>query len=190
MLKIAEAINAIMELRDSYTARHHWRVSQLACNLAAEWGLQEFCIKGLRAAALVHDIGNIIVPIEILRKPGKLNEQEFNIIKTHPQVGYNTLKRIDFPWPVADIVLQHHERLDGSGYPHGLSNNNILLEAKILALAEAVEPLISFVPYRIGHKNIDEAIKKISEDKGTLFDPEIVDACVFLFTQRSFNFWV
>lgn len=190
MLQIAEAINAFMELRDPYTARHQWRVTQLACALAAEWGLSEFSIEGLRAAALVHDMGKTVVPLEILNKPGKLNEQEFNIIKTHPQVGYNTLKRINLPWPMADIVLQHHERLDASGYPYGLSDKNILLEAKILAVAEVVEAMISFVPYRVGRNSIDEAMEEIVNKKGILYDPQIVDACVFLFIEEDFTFWV
>lgn len=190
MLQIAEAINIIMELRDPYTARHQWRVTQLACALAAEWGLSELCMDGLRTAALVHDIGKMAVPIEILNKPGKLYEREFNIIKAHPQVGYNTLKRMDLPWPVADIVLQHHERLDGSGYPHGLSDKAILLEAQILAVAEVVEALISFVPYRAGVNSIDTALEEIVKNKGFMFDPQIVDACVILFTKEDFTFWV
>lgn len=190
MLQIAEAINTIMELRDSYTARHQWRVAQLACALAAEWGLIESCVDGLRAAALVHDIGKMAVPIEILNKPRKLTEQEFNIIKTHPQVGYNTLKRINFAWPVVDIVLQHHERLDGSGYPYGLPDKNILLEAKILAVAEVVEALVSFVPYRMGRNSIDKAMEDIVKNKGTMYDPQIVDACVILFTKEDFTFRV
>lgn len=190
MLQIAEAINTIMELRDPYTARHQWRVSHLACSLAAEWGLPEFCIKGLRAASLMHDIGKIGIPIEILNKPGKLNDQEINIIRTHPQMGYNALKRIELPWPVADIVLQHHERVDGSGYPHSLSDNDILLEAKFLTVAEVVEALISHVPYRVGRRSIDKAMEEILKNKGIMFDPEIVDACMILFNQKDFIFWL
>lgn len=190
MMQIAEFINALMEFRDPYTVRHQWRVTQLANAIAAEWGMGESFADGLRMAALVHDIGKMIVPMKILTKPGKLTEQEINIIKTHPQVGYNTLKRIELPWPVAEIVLQHHERLDGSGYPHGLSDKNILLEAKILAVAEVVDTMISFAPYRVARMSIDEAMKEIIKNKGIRYDPEIVDACVSLFITKNFTFWM
>ena len=187
MLQIAKAINAFMELRDSYTARHQWRVTQLACALGVEWGLPESCIEGLRGAALMHDIGKMAVPIEILNKAGKLNQQEFNIIKTHPQVGYNTLKRMDLPWPVAEIVLQHHERLDGSGYPHGLVGQNILLEAKILVVANVVEAMITHAPYRASH-TLDAAMEEINTNKGVFYDPEVVEICTEQFTEKGFEF--
>lgn len=185
--QMAMAIGAVVELRDSFTARHQWRVSQLACTLGGEWGLTESYLKGLRAAALLHDIGKIAVPVEILNKPGRLNEQEFNIIKTHPLIGYHTLKRINLPWPVAEIVQQHHERLDGSGYPHGLVGQDILLETKILVVANVVEAMISPTPYRAAH-SLEAAMEEINTNKGVFYDPEVVELCIEQFTREGFEF--
>jgi putative nucleotidyltransferase with HDIG domain len=185
--QIAEAISTIVELRDSFTVRHQWRVVQLAGTLGAEWGLGEFDLKGLRVAALVHDIGKIAIPLEILHKPGKLNRQEFNMIKSHPQVGFNTLQVIAFPWPIPEIVLQHHERLDGSGYPRGLTGRDILTETKILAVANVVEAMISPTPYRAAH-SLETALAEISLHRGDFYDPEVVDSCIELFTKQGFEF--
>jgi len=138
-------------------------------------------------AGILHDIGKIHVPVEILSKPGPITEGEFSIIKTHPQVGYDILKRIEFPWPIAQIVLQHHERMDGSGYPQGLSDQDILLEARILGVADIVEAMSSHRSYREA-LGIDKALGEISEKKGTLYDPRVVDACLKLFTERRFQF--
>jgi putative nucleotidyltransferase with HDIG domain len=185
--RISEAISAIVELRDSFTSRHQWRVAQLAWTLGAAWGLCEFDLKGLRAAALVHDIGKLAVPLSILHKLGKLTDQEFNIIKTHPQIGYNTLQRIGLPWPIPEIVRQHHERLDGSGYPRGLTGRDILTETKILAVANVVEAMFSPTPYRAAH-GLDATLAEVSLHKGAFYDPEVSDLCIELFTKGRFEF--
>jgi HD-GYP domain-containing protein (c-di-GMP phosphodiesterase class II) len=137
-------------------------------------------------AGLIHDIGKINIPAEILTKPGHLSEIQYNMVKIHPQVGCDILKEIKFPWPVADIVLQHHERIDGSGYPQGFSGTGILLEARILAVADVVEAMASHRPYRAAH-GIEKALDEISRNKGTLYDPDVVDVCLKLF-QQGFRF--
>jgi PAS domain S-box-containing protein/putative nucleotidyltransferase with HDIG domain len=177
-----------IEMRDPYTAGHQLRVAQLACAIANEMGLSEEQIEGLRMAGLVHDIGKINVPAEILSKPGQLSDLEFGLIKTHAQVGHDILNGpIEFPWPVAQIVLQHHERIDGSGYPQGLSGDDIILEARILAVADVVEAMASHRPYRPPH-GIDKALEEISQNKGVLYDPEVVDVCLRLFIEKRFKF--
>ena len=181
------ALRSAVELRDPYTAGHQRRVSQLACAIANEMGLPEEQIEGLRLAGLIHDMGKMTVPAEFLSKPGSLNETEYGLIRMHPQVGYDVLKEMDFPWPLADIVLQHHERLDGSGYPHGLSGEEIILEARILAVADVVEAMASHRPYRPA-RGIDDALEEISQNRGRLYDPEVVDACLKLFTEDGFAF--
>ena len=144
-------------------------------------------IKGIRVAGLVHDIGKMSIPAEILAKPSKLSETEFDLIKAHPQAAYDILKSIDFPWPVADIILQHHERLDGSGYPKGIKDGDILLEARIIAVADVVEAMSSHRPYRPA-LGTDKALEEIEKNKGTLYDPEAVDACLRLFSEGRFEF--
>ena len=134
----------------------------------------------------LHDIGKIYVPAEILSKPGKLSEAEYNIIKTHSQVGYDILKTIEFPWPIADIVLQHHERINGSGYPAGLLGKDILLEARILAVADVTEAMATHRPYRPA-LSIEEALEEILENKGKLYDPKVVEACLKIF-EEGFSF--
>jgi HD-GYP domain-containing protein (c-di-GMP phosphodiesterase class II) len=146
-------------------------------------------VEGIHLASVVHDVGKIRVPAEILSKPGKLSDNEFSLIKEHSQNGYEILKSIDFPWPIAQIVLQHHERLDGSGYPNGLSDGQILMEAKILAVADVVESMKSHRPYRPG-LGIDVALGEILRHKGTLFDPKVVDVCTRLFREQDFSFQV
>jgi PAS domain S-box-containing protein/putative nucleotidyltransferase with HDIG domain len=180
------SLASAIEMRDPYTAGHQRRVTQLACAIAEEMGLPGEQIDGLRLAGLVHDIGKINVPAEILSKPGPLTELEFGLIKMHPQVGYDILKEIEFPWPVAQIVLQHHERMDGSGYPQGLSGEEIILEARILAVADVVEAMSSHRPYRPS-RGIDEALEEISHNRGILYDPEVVDACLKLFAEKGFK---
>ena len=176
-----------IEMRDPYTAGHQRRVTQLACAIAEEMGLPEEQIEGLRLAGLIHDIGKISVPAEILSKPGRLTDLEFGLIKAHPQVGYNVLNgSLEFPWPVAQIVLQHHERMDGSGYPQGLSGEEIILEARILAVADVVEAMASHRPYRSA-RGIDKALEEISQNRGVLYDPEVVDVCLKLFTEKGFK---
>ncbi len=183
---IIEALTAAVELRDPYTAGHQARVMQLAVAIGGEMGLPADVIEGLRYAALVHDIGKLAIPAEILAKPTGLNDTEFAIIKSHPQQAYDILKGIEFPWPIADIVLQHHERLDGSGYPNGLKDGEILLEARILAVADVVEAMSSHRPYRPA-LGIHKALAEIEKNKGRLYDPAVVDACVTVF-KNGFTF--
>jgi PAS domain S-box-containing protein/putative nucleotidyltransferase with HDIG domain len=187
MQQTVETIAAILEMRDPYTAGHQRGVTRLACAIAAEMGLDADRIAGLHAAGFLHDIGKIVVPAEILNRPGQLNKYEFNIIKTHSQVGCDILQNIDFPWPVAAIVLQHHERLDGSGYPAGLTGSDICPEARILAIADVVEAMASHRPYRPS-LGIGEALAEISRNKDTLYDYEGVKACIKLFKEKDFKF--
>lgn len=181
------ALSLLSEKRDPYTGGHQQRVSYLASHIAKEMSLSSEQVKGIKVAGILHDIGKIYVPAEILSKPGKLTEGEFGVIKFHPQVGYDILKTIDFPWPVAQVALQHHERCNGSGYPSGLSGDQILLEAKILSVADVVEAMTFQRPYRPA-LGIDEALKEVSNNKGTLYDPAAVDACLTLFREKNFTF--
>jgi len=183
-----ETISVTVEKRDPYTAGHQKRVALLARAIANEMGLAREEIEAVRMAGIVHDLGKIYVPAEILNKPGRLHDLEFNLIKTHPQVGYDVLKAIDFPWPLAEIVRQHHERLNGSGYPLGLEEEEILPAAKILAVADVVEAMASHRPYRPA-LSIDEALGEIEKNRGVLYDPEVSDACLRLFAKGySFSF--
>jgi len=187
---LGETVNTLAvtaEMRDQYTAGHQQRVTQLACAIAKEMNLSKELIEEIRVAGTLHDIGKMYIPSEILTKPGKLTEPEFNMIKTHSKAGYDILKTIEFPWPVAPIVLQHHERKDGSGYPSGLSAKDILLEARILGVADVVEAMASHRPYRPA-LGIDKALEEISQKKGDLYDPEVVDACLSLFSKNGFKF--
>ena len=180
-------IAKVVEVKDPYTAGHQHRVSQLATRIAKELKLPSDKLEGIRISALVHDIGKIGIPAEILSKPTKLNEIEYSLIKDHSQIGYDILKTIDFPWPVAQIILQHHERIDGSGYPQGLKGNKILLEARIMGVADVVEAISSHRPYRPA-LGIDKALEEISQNKGILYDPEVVDICIKLFKEKGFKF--
>ena len=182
-----KALCNTLESKDPYTARHQRRVVQLACALAQELGESAHFIEGMRVMGFLHDLGKIAVPGEILSKPSRLSEYEFNLIKVHPQAGYDILKAIDFPWPVALAVLQHHERLDGSGYPHGLLGHDIIREAKILAVADVVEAIASHRPYRPA-LGIDQAMAEISRYQGVLYDPEVVQACLRLLSENRFSF--
>jgi putative nucleotidyltransferase with HDIG domain len=175
-----------IESRDPYTAGHQQRVTLLASALAQEMGLSEKEVEGVKMASLIHDIGKISVPSEILSKPGKLTEIEFSLVKTHPQSGYEILKNITLPWPIAQIVLQHHERLDGSGYPLGLKDKEILLAAKIISVADVVEAMASHRPYRPA-LGIEKALEEISQKKGLLYDSKVVDTCIKLFTEKGFK---
>jgi putative nucleotidyltransferase with HDIG domain len=181
-----EAMALTVETRDPYTAGHQRRVSNLARGIATEMGVSEAQIQGVRMAGVIHDIGKISVPGEILSKPGNISQNELGIIKEHPQVGYNILKTVDFPWPIAQIVLQHHERMDGSGYPNGISGENILLEARILAVADVVEAMASHRPYRAA-LGINVALNEISKNRGSSYDPKVVDACLRLFNEKGYR---
>ena len=184
---IINVVGATVELKDPYTAGHQKRVADLARSIATEMALSKDQIEGIRIAGIIHDIGKISVPAEILSKPGKLNENEFYLIKNHAQVGYEILKDIEFQWPIAQIVYQHHERMDGSGYPRGLKGEDIILEARILAVADAVEAMASHRPYRPA-LGIDKALEEISQKKGILYDPDVVDVCLKLFSENKFKF--
>ncbi|MCR4392550.1 MAG: HD domain-containing protein [Candidatus Acetothermia bacterium] len=182
--EIVEVLSAALELRDPHTAGHQRRVAELACAIARELGFSEERIQGLQVAVLLHDIGKMLyVPAEILCKPGKLSAQEMELVRIHPQAGYEVLRRIEFPWPVAEVVRQHHERLDGSGYPHGLKGEEILLEARILAVADVVEAMTSHRPYRPA-LGVDQALAEIQKEKGRLYDPQVVEACLAVFERR------
>jgi len=180
------AMSKIVEIRDPYTAGHQTRVADLSVAIARELKLPEERVKYIRIAALIHDIGKIYIPSDILSKPGKLRDMEWQLIKIHAQGSYDILKTIEFPWPIARIAWQHHERLDGSGYPNGLKADDILLEAKILAVADVVEAMSSYRPYRPA-LGIEKALDEISRNRGVLYDPNIVDACLKLFNENSFK---
>jgi len=177
-------IGKLTETRDPYTAGHQKNVSQIAIFIAQEMKLPKDKIEGIRIASLVHDIGKTSVPAEILNKPIKLSDIEFNLIKDHSQVGYDVLKSIDFAYPIARIVLQHHERLNGSGYPQGLKGEDLLLEARIIGVADVIDAMSSHRPYRPA-LGIDKALEEISQNKGVLYDPEVVDACIKLFKEKG-----
>lgn len=182
-----QALAMAFEVRDPYTAGHHRRVSDLARTIATEMGLSRDTIDGIRIAGSIHDIGKISIPSEILSKPGALTEIEFRMIKTHPRIGYEILHTIDFPWPVAEAVRQHHERLDGSGYPDGLKGDRIILEARIIAVADVIEAMSFHRPYRraIG---IDQALEEIQRNSGILYDPDVAKACIMVFTKKRYEF--
>ncbi len=176
-----EALASAVETRDPYTASHQRRVAFLACAIAEEMGgIGTDQMKGIRTAAILHDIGKLHVPFELLNSPAYLKDIEFALIKRHPQAGCDILKNIEFPWPGAQAVHQHHERLDGSGYPSGLKGDDILLSARIIGVADVVESMSSHRPYRPG-KGIAAALQEITQARGRSYDPEVVDACLALF---------
>ena len=183
----AYIIMKVVETRDPYSIGHQQRVSKLATAIAQEMKLPQDKIEGIRIASLVHDIGKVNLPTEIISKPNKLIEVEFNLIKNYPKTGYDILKKVDFPWPIAEIVFQHQEKIDGSGYPRGLKGDEICIEAKILGVANVVEAMSSYKSYRPA-LSIDEALAEISKNKNILFDPEVVDTCIKLFKERGFKF--
>jgi PAS domain S-box-containing protein len=183
------AMARIVEMRDPYTAGHQRRVTQLACTIAEDIRLPEDQITGLRLAGLIHDVGKIRIPAEILTNPDGLSNAEFEIVKTHPLMGYEILKTLDLPWPIAQIVKQHHERLDGSGYPDGLTGDDILLEAKILAVADVVEAIASHRPYRPAY-GVEKALGEIDTNRGGFYDPMVVDSCLKVFSEKGFVFSV
>lgn len=187
MMGTIQVITLTVERRDPYTAGHQRRVSDIAVAIATEMGFSKDQVEGIRTVGVIHDLGKIAVPAEILSKPGRITEHEFGIIKSHPQVGFEILKDIEFPWPIAQIVLQHHERMDGSGYPQGLLAEDILLEARVLAVADVVEAMSSHRPYR-PTLGLDKALEEIEQKKGVLYDRKVVDACMEIFEKNEFNF--
>jgi putative nucleotidyltransferase with HDIG domain len=188
--RLQQSINTISrigELRDVYTAGHQRRVKNLACAIAAEIGLSESAIVNLSYGALIHDIGKIYIASDILNKPGKISNLEYQILQTHSEHGYNVVKEVDFPDVIPAMIYQHHERLDGSGYPNGLSGDQILIESKILAVADVVEAMSSHRPYRAA-LGIDAALEEIESFKGEKFDVKVVENCIRLFREKGFRF--
>jgi putative nucleotidyltransferase with HDIG domain len=182
-----QAIAMTVEKRDPYTSGHQMRVAKLTRAIAETIGLSQNQIEGTFMAASIHDIGKISLPAEILSKPIQLSEIEVSLIQAHAQAGYDILKGIEFPWPIADIIIQHHERIDGSGYPHGLAGESISIEARVIGVADVVETMSSHRPYRPS-MGIDKALEEITRNSGTLYDSQIVDACLKLFNEKGFGF--
>lgn len=187
---LEESIKSIanaVESRDQYTSGHMKRVGQLAPAIARELGLPEEVIHGIALAATIHDVGKIGIPVEILTKPGKLSKVEFMLVQTHAEAGYDIVKNIKFPWPIAQMIYQHHERMDGSGYPQGLKGEEILLGSRIIAVADVIEAMSTHRPYRFV-LGIDAALDEIKQNRGTLYDAQAVDACLKLFEEKKFSF--
>ncbi|MCL7488298.1 MAG: HD domain-containing protein [Desulfobulbaceae bacterium] len=182
-----QAMAMTVETRDPYTAGHQRRTSDIARNIARQMKLSRQEVDGIRMAGVIHDLGKICVPAEILSKPGKIGATEFSLIQNHPQTGYDILKGIEFNWPVAEIVRQHHERIDGSGYPFGLKGEQIRIEAKIIGVADVIEAMSSHRPYRPS-LGINKAFSEIMTNSGTLYDADVVNATVDLFSRRKFDF--
>ncbi|MCD6485959.1 MAG: PAS domain S-box protein [Syntrophobacterales bacterium] len=176
-----------VEVRDPYTAGHQRRVAELSYAISVKMGLSPEEVRGVKMAALIHDVGKIKVPAEILSKPGRLTPNEMDLIKTHPRVGSDILRKIEFPWPISEFVLQHHERINGSGYPQGITGKEMHPEAKIIAVADVVEAMVSHRPYRPALE-MSKAIEEISHHKGTLYDAKVVEACLSLLTEEGFTF--
>ncbi len=183
---IVQAMAATVEVKDPYTAGHQRRVADLARAIAQEMGFSDDRIEGIHMAGMIHDLGKLSVPAEILSKPTELSEIEFSLIKVHPQAGYDILKEIDFPWPIARIVFQHHERINGSGYPMQIKGEEILPEAKVLAVADVVEAIASYRPYRPA-LGLDKALEEIQQQKGVLYDSEVVEVCLKLFQEKGYS---
>lgn len=187
LISTIHSIGTIVEVRDPYTSGHQKRVAKLALLIAKKMGLSEIQQEGIMLGAHIHDIGKIQVPAEILNRPGPLSRPEFEIIKMHPQVGYDIIKNTQFPWPIKEMILQHHERLDGSGYPYGLKGEQIILEAQIIAVADVVEAINSHRPYRAA-LGLDLAIAEIQKNKDILYNGEIVAACIEIIREPGFEF--
>ena len=182
-----DAITLMSEIKDPYTSGHQKRVAIISSTIAAELGLSKDMIDGIYVAGLLHDVGKISVPNDILAKPGKLNEGEFLIIKNHPIVSYNILEHIEFPWPIASIVNQHHERMDGSGYPYGIQGEEMSVGSKILSVADVVEAMTAHRPYRPA-LGLKKALSEIGDNKGILYDREITEACIKIFKEKKVKF--
>ncbi len=184
---VINIVSQVMDSRDPYTASHQRRVAELARVIAKEIGFTDWQTTGVYVTGLVHDVGKVSIPTDILTKPGIINANEFNIVKNHCRVGYDILQKINFPWPVTTAVLQHHERLDGSGYPQGLSGDAIIPEARILGVADVVEAMSSHRPYRPA-LGLDNALEEISRGSGILYDSDVVAACLKLLRKNKFGF--
>ncbi len=182
-----DAFGRMAELRDPYTAGHQKRVAKLAYRIGGNLGMAEEDCKGIRVAGVLHDIGKIHIPAELLNKPGRLTDLEMNLVKTHPQGGYEVLKTVAFPWPVAEVVLQHHEHFDGTGYPEGLSGDSILLGARIIHVVDTVEAMSSHRPYRPA-LGMEAALVEVKANRGMLYCPECVDACLEAVREKEFDF--
>ncbi|MDD5058653.1 MAG: PAS domain S-box protein [Sideroxydans sp.] len=185
MLQTVKAIAGIVEMRDPYTSGHQARVAEVAREISRQMDLPEDQVQAIYLAGLLHDLGKISIPAEILSKPGRLNEVEYSLIQMHPQSGFDILKGVDFPWPIAQMVLQHHERMDGSGYPQGLKGEEILMGARILSVADVVEAMSSHRPYRPG-LGLDAALEEIIRKRGIHYDAQVIDACVALFKEQNY----
>ena len=186
LMQSVASLSNTTDIRDPYTAGHQRKVALLAAAIAVEMGLSKDQIEGISVMGNLHDVGKIYVPIEILNRSNKLSEIEFALVKAHPQAGYDIVRDIEFPWPVAAVILQHHERMDGSGYPRGLTGEDILVEARILGVADVVEAMASHRPYRPA-LGIALAMEEIAQNSGTLYDPTVVDACLKLFREKNFK---
>jgi PAS domain S-box-containing protein/putative nucleotidyltransferase with HDIG domain len=187
MSEIVDVLSAMIEERDPYTAGHQSRVAHLSVAMATEMQLMPHNIEGIRLSALVHDIGKFSIPAQVLMKPTQLNAFEIAMLKNHVQAGYDVLKHIHFPWPVAQIVLQHHERIDGTGYPNGLKGDSISDDARILAVADTVDAMAGARPYRTAF-TIDEALDTLLAGAGTIYDTKVVDVCVRVFKVNRYTF--
>jgi len=185
-MSTVQLATSLSEMRDPYTAGHERRVSDIAVAIATEMGLDEQRIEGIRVAGFLHDIGKISIPAEILVKPGRLTPTEYALVQGHAQASYDVLKHVAFPWPVATVALQHHERMDGSGYPNGLKGDELLLESRIMAVADVVEAMASHRPYRAG-LGIEKALAEIERGRGTAYDPAVVDTCLSMFREHRFE---
>jgi putative nucleotidyltransferase with HDIG domain len=185
-LQTVEMTTAITETRDPYTAGHERRVAEIAVAIAIEMGLETGKIEGIRVSGYLHDLGKIGVPVEILAKLGKLSAPEFDLVRAHSEKGCKILQEVDFPWPVAEVAYQHHERLDGSGYPRGLKGDEILPEARIIAVADVIEAMASHRPYRAA-LGIEKALAEIKRGCGTTYDPTVADTCLALFREKGFR---
>ena len=179
LFRTINALSRVIEIRDLYTVGHQQSVSRIARRIAQEVGLDRDTIEGLRVGSTLHDIGKVGIPAEILSKPAKLTSTEYDLVKTHSTMGYSVLREISFPWPVAEIVHQHHERIDGSGYPGGLKGDDILIQAQILGVADTVDSILAHRPYRAALGK-DRAMEVVAEGAGTVFAQRIADACCSL----------
>ncbi|MEX2616929.1 MAG: HD domain-containing phosphohydrolase [Alphaproteobacteria bacterium] len=187
LLRAISAISRAVEARDSYTADHQRKVAELARRIGQGMNLPEHQVDGIRLGGTLHDIGKIAVPSEILTKPLKLSAHEMGLVKTHAVVGFEILGDVDLPWPIADIIHQHHERLNGSGYPNGLSGDSILLEARIVAVADVVDSIAAFRPYRPAF-GLRKALDELSENRDRLYDKRVVDACCCVLTKDPMGY--